>query len=60
VSVRLDGEYGLRDACLSLPTAVGGGGVGARVLPDLDDAELTALRRSAEILRSSCAELSYD
>jgi L-lactate dehydrogenase len=52
VSTLVQGEYGLRDVCLSLPAIVGRQGV-QRVLPiPLSEAELAALRRSAEAIRA--------
>ncbi len=55
VSVRLNGEYGIHDVCLSIPTAVGINGVGERVLPALNEQELQALRHSAEVLKQGLA-----
>lgn len=55
VSVRLEGEHGIHDVCMSLPAAVGGDGVGARVLPSVNDTELAALRHSARILKEQLA-----
>jgi L-lactate dehydrogenase len=55
VSVRLKGEYGIQDVCLSIPTTVGINGVGNPVLPALNDQELQALRHSADVLKQSLA-----
>ncbi len=55
VSVRLDGEYGINDVCLSIPAAVGIEGVTKRVLPSINDEELAGLRHSAEVLKESLA-----
>jgi len=55
VSVNLDGEYGIHDVCLSIPTAVGINGVGARVLPNVNDEELAGLRHSADVLKQGLA-----
>ena len=60
VSVRAQGAYGLPDVCLSLPAVVGIDGVAGKVLPDLNDAELEGLRRSAELLRSRVRGLVGD
>jgi L-lactate dehydrogenase len=57
VSVRLNGEYGIDDVCLSIPTAVGINGVDFRALPALPPEELAALGRSAEVLRKTLSEL---
>lgn len=57
VSTLLQGEYGIRDVCLSLPAIVGREGV-RRVLPvPLAPAEEEALRRSAEAIRALCAQV---
>jgi L-lactate dehydrogenase len=51
VSSMLDGLYGVRGVCLSLPSVVGRRGI-ERLLPlPLDEQEQRALRRSAEIVR---------
>lgn len=55
VSTLVQGEYGVRDVCLSLPAIVGRSGV-QRVLPVwLTQAEVEALRRSAGVIRSVMA-----
>ncbi|SHK62306.1 L-lactate dehydrogenase [Rhodothermus profundi] len=58
VSVRLNGEYGIHNVCLSLPCVIGLRGIEGRVLPELAPDELEGLRRSAEILHQSLRELS--
>jgi L-lactate dehydrogenase len=50
VSVRAHGEYELGDVCLSLPAVVGASGAESTIPPELDDDELSALRRSAAAL----------
>ncbi|MGC1955992.1 MAG: L-lactate dehydrogenase, partial [Gammaproteobacteria bacterium] len=60
VSVRLTGQYGINDVCLSIPTAVGINGVGYRALPALRAQELAALRHSAEVLRRTFSDLTSD
>ncbi|MBU1173855.1 MAG: L-lactate dehydrogenase [Alphaproteobacteria bacterium] len=44
---------GVTDVALSLPRVVGIGGIGVTLLPDLDDDEHIALRRSAELLKTA-------
>lgn len=57
VSTLVQGEYGIRDVCLSLPAIVGREGV-QRVLPvPLAPEEVAALQRSAEAIRSAAAAL---
>lgn len=58
VSVRLNGEYGIRDVCLSIPCVIGLQGTEGRVLPELAPDELEGLHRSAEILQHSLRALS--
>ncbi len=58
VSVRLRGEYGIQDVCLSIPCVIGLQGIEGRVLPELAPEELEGLRRSAEILQQSLRALS--
>jgi L-lactate dehydrogenase len=56
VSTRIDGHYGLHDACVSLPAIVDATGV-RRVLPvPLAADEVEALRRSADAVRASLVE----
>lgn len=57
VSVRLQGEYGIENVCLSIPACVGISGLGERVPPTLADTELDALRHSATVLRQSLDSL---
>jgi L-lactate dehydrogenase len=50
---------GVEAVALSLPHIVGAEGVAATVLPALDTAEETGLRRSAELVGSYCGKLSF-
>ncbi|MDJ0721837.1 MAG: L-lactate dehydrogenase [Desulfobacterales bacterium] len=52
VSRMLNGEYGLSDVCLSIPSVVGIDGVEGAVLPPLNADELQALRHSAQTLQA--------
>jgi malate/lactate dehydrogenase len=55
VSTLLQGEYGMRDVCLSLPALVGREGV-RRILPvPLAVGEIAALRRSADAIREAAS-----
>jgi len=57
VSTLVQGEYGIRDVCLSLPTVVGRAGA-QRVLPvPLAMEEVEALRRSADAIRAAVSAL---
>jgi L-lactate dehydrogenase len=57
VSSRISDFYGIDDVCLSLPTIVGAGGVETVLRVGLSSSEAAALRRSAEVLRETIAEL---
>jgi len=50
VSTLLNGQYGLSDVCLSLPSIVDHNGVEVVLEPPLSKDELDALQRSAEVL----------
>ena len=52
VSSQLDGHFGLRDVCLSVPTVVNRGGVAGVLDVPMSPAELAALHRSAEAVRA--------
>ncbi len=57
VSSLVDGAYGIRDVCLSLPSVTGRGGI-EQVLPlSLSPEEESALRRSADVVRSALEEV---
>ena len=58
VSSRLNGEYGQRDVCLSLPCVVGLNGVEAKILPKLNAVELKGLEESAGFLRHNIDRLA--
>ena len=58
ISVRLHGEYGIENVCLSIPVAVGIGGAGERVLLPLNDDEQQALVASANTLKHWLDSLS--
>ncbi len=47
VSVKLCGEYGINDVCLSVPSQVGRGGVSRIIEARLEDGELSALKAAA-------------
>ena len=57
VSSLIEDYHGVGDVCLSLPTVVGQGGVERVLRLGLSPAELQALRHSADVLRSTIAEL---
>jgi len=57
VSSLMDGQYGITDTCLSLPTVVGNHGVRSVLTPPLSDDELEALRRSADTVKGVARSL---
>jgi L-lactate dehydrogenase len=57
VSSLLEGQYGIEDVCLSLPSIVNGAGVEQVLAPPLDGDELARLRRSADTVRDVARSL---
>ena len=57
VSVKLEGEYGLQDVCLSVPCILSRDGMERVLLADLHDREQEALQRSAAVLRQAIDSL---
>lgn len=58
-SVYLEGEYGLRDICFGVPVKLGAKGLEQVVEIQLQPDERAALERSAELIRSSMAALTF-
>ena len=59
VSTYLEGQYGLNDICLSIPSIVGAGGVKHVLDIPLDDTEYGALMESAKKLHRVTQSLSH-
>lgn len=57
VSTLQTGLYGIEDVCLSVPTVVGRVGVEKQIEMKLADEELQALRRSAQVLKETLAQV---
>ena len=57
VSSLLDGQYGIEDVCLSVPTIVGDGGIELIIDAELTSEELIALRASAAAIRNVLDQL---
>src|SRR5207244_138746 len=55
VSTLLQGPYGIRDVCLSVPTEVGCGGVRKQIELALSPKERLGLQNSARVLRETIA-----
>src|SRR5262245_8477360 len=57
VSVLIDGYFGVKDVCLSMPCVIGRAGV-TKVLPvELNQREVNAFRESAQVLRGVIRKL---
>lgn len=59
VSSLLDGEYGLKDVCLSVPTVVSGEGAEKILEVNFDDKEINDLNQSADKLKRLAQEIGY-
>jgi L-lactate dehydrogenase len=58
VSTLLDGEYGLKDVCLSVPCIVSQSGMERTIEGKLTDEELRALHASASVVSEGLVELA--
>lgn len=58
VSVRMEGEYGLKDVCLSVPCIISESGVERVMEGKLEDKEMKALHASAAVITDALAELN--
>ena len=59
ISTLLQDWHGITDVCMSVPTLVGAGGAGQRLLVPVDDEELARLRASAEAIRGQARRLGF-
>ncbi len=59
VSSMLEGEYGISDICLSVPTIVGADGAEKILEIDFSDEEIKGLKNSADTLKSLVKEIGY-
>jgi L-lactate dehydrogenase len=57
VSTLATGQYGIEDVYLSLPSVVGVGGVQQVLTPPMNEAEIAALRHSAEVLKGTLGQM---
>lgn len=57
VSTLLEGEYGIRDVCLSLPCRIGGRGVDRILAGELSEQEMRKLQESADVLQATISQL---
>jgi L-lactate dehydrogenase len=58
VSTLLDGEYGIKDVCLSVPCLVGQDGIKQIVEAKITPGEKEALSKSASILQNALQQLA--
>lgn len=59
VSSLIQDYHGIADVCLSVPCLTGARGVGAPLPLPCSDAELAALRRSAELLKTTARDVGF-
>ena len=59
VSSVLEGDYGLSDVCLSVPTVVGGDGIVRVIETPLNEEEKEGLQKSAQTLSEILRELGF-
>ena len=59
VSSMLEGEYGISDICLSVPTIVGAGGAERIVGIDFSDEEISGLKKSADTMKALVKEIGF-
>ncbi len=59
VSTYLDGEYGIKDVCLSIPTVLSSKGVNGRLITKLTDQEVASLQHSAQCLKDVISQLEF-
>ena len=57
VSSYLNGEYGISDICLSVPTIINAGGIEQVLRAPFSDSEIKYLRRSADTLKNLAREI---
>ena len=59
VSSLLDGQYGIKDVCLSVPTIVSGEGAEKVLEIDFNEEEIEGLQKSAQTLKNLAREIGY-
>lgn len=59
VSSLMQGEYGISDVCLSIPTIVGKGGITSHIIAGLTDDEVAKLQHSAQCLKEVIAQVEF-
>lgn len=59
VTSLINGEYGISDVCLSIPTVVGRKGIKGHVAVPLTDSEIASLRHSADCLKDVIKQIQF-
>ncbi len=59
ISSMMNGEYGINDVCLSIPTVVGCKGIKGHLAAPLLDSEVESLRHSAECLKDVIKQVQF-
>ncbi len=59
ITSMLDGEYGISDVCLSIPTIIGHNGITSRLVAPLTEAEIASLKHSADCLKEVIGQLDF-
>ena len=59
ISSMLNGEYGISDVCLSIPTVVGCNGIKGHVAVPLTENEVASLRHSADCLKDVIKQINF-
>jgi len=55
----INGEYGINDVCLSIPTVVGSKGIKGHVAAPLTDDEIASLKHSADCLKDVIKQIQF-
>ena len=59
ISSMMNGEYGISDVCLSIPTLIGCNGIKGHIAAPLPDDEVEKLRHSAECLKDVIKQVNF-
>ena len=59
ITSMINGEYGIKDVCLSIPTVVGCNGIKGHVAAPLTDAEVASLQHSAQCLKDVINQIKF-
>ncbi|MCR5187916.1 MAG: L-lactate dehydrogenase [Treponema sp.] len=59
ITSMLNGEYGIDDVCLSIPTVVGHSGIKGHIATPLTDHEIASLKHSADCLKDVIKQIEF-